>query len=93
MKIVLLMALVATACGSDNKQTPADAAKVIDAPTPTADAPLTDAGATVDASCFTNPDPSSHYQIINACTTAQKVYTTHPRPPLLNADGSLPPLP
>jgi hypothetical protein len=90
MRIVLAMALLAAACGSDNKQTPADAAKVFDAPKP-ADAALTDGG--VDASCFTNPDPNSNYQIINACTTAQKVYTTHPAPLLLNADGSLPPLP
>ena len=49
----------------------------------TADAPL-------DASCFTNP--TTHYEIINACTTAQKIYKTS-HPPLLNADGSLPPLP
>jgi hypothetical protein len=87
------------ACGSDNKQTPADAAKsidapkVIDAPMTTIDAPLTDAGVVIDASCFTNPDPMSHYQLINACTTAQKVYTTHPKPPLTLPDGGLPTLP
>ena len=92
-KIAALLATLACACGSDNKQSPADAPRAIDAPAPTTDGPVVDAGVTVDASCFTNPDPSSHYQIINACTTAQKVYTTHPKPPLLNADGSLPPLP
>lgn len=94
---------LALACGSDNKQTPADAAKIIDTPTVVVDGSRidgtvppdasTDAGVTVDASCFSNPDPNSHYQIINACTTALKVYTTHPKPPLLNADGTLPALP
>jgi hypothetical protein len=44
----------------------------------------------LDASCFTNPQ--THYEIINACTTAQKIYKNS-HPPLLNADGSLPPLP
>ena len=104
IKIASLLAVTALAlgCGSDNKQTPADAPKSIDAPvvhdgpTPVdggVDAPvLVDANLN-DASCFATPDPTSHYQIINACTTAQKVFTTHPTPPLLNPDGSLPPLP
>ena len=48
-----------------------------------------DAGAP-DASCFTNPQ--THYEIINACTTAQKIYKPG-RPVLENADGSLPALP
>lgn len=43
-----------------------------------------------DASCFTNPQ--THNEIINACTTAQKVYKDS-HPPLLNSDGTLPPLP
>jgi hypothetical protein len=93
-------ALALVGCGSDNKQTPADAPKPIDAPpmhdAPTTDGPLVDAGVDanlLDASCFTSPDPNSHYQIINACTTAQKVYTTHPTPPLQYVDGGLPPLP
>ena len=46
--------------------------------------------APLDASCFTNP--TTHYEIINACTTAQKVLK-NTRPPLQNPDGSLPPLP
>jgi hypothetical protein len=97
MRIAALLAAAAlVACGSDNKQIPADGARPGDATLASdggsgGDAPLTDAG--VDASCFATPDPSSNYQIINACTTAQKVFTTHPKPPLLNADGSLPPLP
>ena len=43
-----------------------------------------------DASCFTNP--TNHNEIINACTTAQKIYKTT-NLPLLGSDGNLPPLP
>ena len=53
------------------------------------DAGVQDAGG-LDASCFENPQ--SHYEIINACTTAQKVYKES-NPPLLGDDGSLPALP
>jgi hypothetical protein len=53
------------------------------------DAGVRDAGAP-DASCFTNP--MTHEEIINACTTAQKIYK-NPTLPLLEPDGSLPPLP
>lgn len=49
----------------------------------------TDAG-TPDAACFENP--TTHAEIINACTTAQSVIKK-PNLPLLNEDGSLPPLP
>ena len=51
-----------------------------------------DAGvdAAPDASCFDHPQ--THNEIINACTTAQKIYKDS-HPPLLNADGSLPALP
>jgi hypothetical protein len=49
-----------------------------------------DASGTPDASCFENPQ--THEEIINACTTAQKIYKDS-RPPLLEDDGSLPPLP
>jgi len=58
-------------------------------------------GGTPDASCFTtaaidcaNPAVSAdqcNTEIINACTTAQKIFNTS-NPPLLNADGTLPPL-
>jgi hypothetical protein len=46
----------------------------------------------VDAAptCFTNP--TTHFQIINACTDASFVDKT-PTLPLLNPDGSLPPIP
>jgi len=53
------------------------------------DAAVGDAGAP-DASCFTNP--MTHEEIINACTTAQKIYK-QPTLPLLEPDGSLPVLP
>lgn len=49
-----------------------------------------DAPSTNDASCFTNPH--THEEIINACTSAQKIYKTTTLP-LLHADGTLPPLP
>ena len=44
----------------------------------------------LDASCFTNPQ--TNYEIINACTSAEQIYKPG-RPPLQNADGSLPALP
>ena len=65
-------------CGSSSSNTHKDAGMQ----------PPSDAG--VDASCFTNP--TTHYEIINACTNAQKIYKPG-KPPLENADGSLPPLP
>ena len=40
--------------------------------------------------CYTNP--TTHEEIINACTTAQSVEKEVDLP-LLNEDGSLPPLP
>ena len=77
---VAISLLLAPACGDDGQDAPRDAA--IDAPS------------SIDASCFdlTNVANPSHEEIINACTTAQKIYKDT-RPPLLNADGSLPPLP
>lgn len=53
------------------------------------DAPA-DAAGGPDASCFT--DPHTNNEIINACTTAQKVYVQG-RPPLQYPDGGLPPTP
>lgn len=78
---VAVMALGA-ACGDDGTQHPVqDAAPVIDA--------ATDAGSV--APCFAGT-PTTHEQIINACTNAQEIFKTQ-RPPLLQMDGSLPPLP
>lgn len=42
------------------------------------------------ADCFT--DPKTAFEIINACTDAQKI-TKNPTLPLLQADGGLPTLP
>jgi len=78
MILVALSLAFTTAC-SDSNEAPKDAGQ---------DA-TSDAGGP-DASCFTNP--TTNYEIINACTTAQKIYK-NPVLPLLNPDGSLPPLP
>lgn len=73
----LLIVWVVAACGNDPK-VKQDAGVVFE-----------DAGA-LDASCFDNP--TTHYEIINACTTAQKIYKDSD-PPLQNPDGTLPDLP
>ena len=80
MKTLILGLVVAlAACGSDpNKLDNPDTAPPADGPT------------TVDASCFVNP--TTHKEIINACTDAQKL-ERNVTPPLLNPDGTLPPLP
>ena len=72
----LLIVCALAACGNDPK-VKQDAAVIQDAGAP-------------DASCFENPQ--THYEIINACTTAQKIYKDS-HPPLLNPDGTLPMLP
>jgi len=76
MKRVVILCLLA-ACGSDPKVKQDAGVTVEDAAAP-------------DASCFENP--TTHYEIINACTTAQKIYKDS-HPPLLNPDGTLPSLP
>ena len=81
LTIIATLALAfAGACGNNNN-TPKDA------PTTPIDAPTVGGP---DASCFTNP--TTNDEIINACTTAQKIYL-NPVLPLLGSDGSLPPLP
>lgn len=78
----ILVIVVATACGGGSNNTPADAAPVVDAPPDTS-----------NLDCF--PNPQTHDEIINACTSAQKIKIEDLRgaPPLLNPDGTLPPLP
>jgi hypothetical protein len=76
--IFATLALAFAACGGDDGAKK-DAGVVMDAPP-----------GGPDASCFTNP--TTHEEIINACTTAQKIYKNS-RPALLGSDGSLPPLP
>lgn len=74
--LVLLALAFAAACGGDGGDQPKDAG--------------IDATGTPDASCFENP--TTHVEIVNACTTAQSVIKK-PTLPLLNQDGSLPSLP
>ncbi len=78
---VALMALGA-GCGDDGAQLPAhDAQPVVDSAV----------DATSSTPCFSGT-PTTHEQIINACTNAQEIFKDK-RPPLLNMDGSLPSLP
>ena len=80
IKLVLVLALGACSSNSGNAQQ---------------DAPLSPADAAMpDASCFdiTGVANPTHYQIINACSTVEKIVKDS-KPPLLNSDGSLPPLP
>ena len=74
--LIALSLVLASACGDDGNTQTGPKDAGIDTP--------------ADASCFENP--TTHYQIINACTNAQKIYKTT-RPPLQRADGTLPPLP
>jgi hypothetical protein len=78
--LFMTLALVVAACADDGggSESPKDAG--IDAAPPGP-----------DAGCFQGT-PATHEEIINACTSAQKIYKNS-RPPLLKADGSLPPLP
>jgi hypothetical protein len=75
--LLMLLVVLGTACGGDGKNTPQDAGTDAQVGPP-------------DASCFTNP--TTHKEIINACTNAQKI-ERNATPPLLNSDGSLPSLP
>lgn len=74
--LISLPLVLAAACGDDGPAAPGDAGL--------------DASTTPDASCF--DDPTTHEQIINACTDAAKV-VKRPALPLLNPDGTLPALP
>ncbi len=84
MKNLLFIALALAGCGSDSKAKPdAPVVKEVDA--------AIDAPAAPD--CFTGT-PTTHDEIINACpgpgvTRIMK----HPNLPLMNPDGTLPPLP
>jgi len=73
---LLVVLLTLTGCGSS---TTADAGVASDAGAP-------DAG----PGCSTNP--TTHLELINACTSATAIVRT-PNLPLLQADGGVPPLP
>ena len=86
MKRIIFTALVmalAPACGDDGGQQP------------TQDGPPSPKDAAVDAAppipCFSGT-PTTHDEIINACTSAQQI-VKQTKPPLLRSDGSVPPLP
>lgn len=81
-KILFVLALAA--CGGDDAKTPdANVIHEVDA------APDSMQG----SDCFSGT-PTTHNEIINACPAAGvTVIHKHPNLPLLNADGSLPPLP
>lgn len=91
--LFLCLALALGACGGDDgNTTPKDGGVQHDGPAPT-DGGLDGNNVTIDASCFdlstiTSPTNS---QIINACTTADKIFKDS-HPPLEGSDGSLPPL-
>lgn len=79
--LIALPLALAAACGDHPKQMPADAG-------------MKDAPMGIDASCFdisNNPSPT-YNEIINACSTAQKIYKTT-TPPHVLPDGGLPPVP
>ena len=85
MKRMIFAALVmalAAACGDDGVQ-------------PSTDGPPSPRDAAVDSAppipCFSGT-PTTHDEIIHACTSAQQI-VKQTRPPLLRSDGSLPPLP
>ncbi|MEO8846075.1 MAG: hypothetical protein ABI591_12490 [Kofleriaceae bacterium] len=98
MRLLTILAISLSftlACGDGgNNNTPKDAG-------PGSGSGVVDGG-TPDASCFTtaaidcaNPAVSAdqcNTEIINACTAAQKILNTS-KPPLLEVDGTLPPLP
>lgn len=82
--IGLVLVAVLAACGGGGGHS--------DAPPGQPDARLIDANPEPDASCYTNP--TTHHEIINACTDPSVVkIDVHPDLPLLNPDGTLPDLP
>ena len=78
MRTPLLLGILLLAVGCPDNQEVADAGV------------RPDGGPQADLSCFANP--TTHLEIINACTTAQAIDKT-PVLPLLRPDGTLPPLP
>jgi hypothetical protein len=90
LSLVVFLLAAAAACDSSSavKEPAPDAAAP---PPPPNNPPPGDGGAMPDGSdCFMNP--TTHYEIINACTNAQKVEKTV-NLPLLYPDGGLPPTP
>lgn len=90
------LSLVVVACDNSSGDTPHDNPPPKDGGSIGQDTGTggNDGGGGTDGSpapdCFTNP--KTHFEIINACTDAAKV-DKKPALPLLQPDGSLPPLP
>lgn len=85
MTKLLLAALLLASCGSDNKTTPTDAPKIHEGDAAVDGPPVAD--------CFTGT-PTTHDELINACPPAgtTRIFKTV-NLPLLNTDGTVPPLP
>ncbi len=87
---------LAVACDDSSSAVKEPAAGADSGPPPGAPPPptgLPDAGMLPDgapADCYMNP--TTHFEIINACTNAVKI-SKNPTLPLLYADGGLPPTP
>lgn len=79
-KLILFAVLATAACGDSNKNNPP------------ADAPTQSDAAGIQ--CFSGT-PTTYDQLINACVDEKVVTVIHKMPvlPLMNSDGSLPPLP
>jgi len=86
--LTMLLGLALVGCGGEDDEV-ADAARIDAAPSQGDGGTIVDSGSS-DANCFMNP--TTHLQIINACTSAQKI-DHRPVLPLLNPNGTLPPLP
>ena len=78
MLLVMLSLAGLASCGSDDDASGVDAGGG------------DEADAAGEPDCFTNP--TTHHEIVNACTDAQRI-EKNPVLPLLNRDGSLPTLP
>jgi hypothetical protein len=81
-KLMLVVMFAAAACGGSSNNNP-----------PPADAP-TQSDAAVGIQCFSGT-PTTSDQLINACVDEKAVTVIHKMPmlPLMNPDGTLPPLP
>lgn len=83
--------LAAAACGSDGSSADLPDARSADARPPGPDGAVIDGALPgPDAACYDNP--TTHFEIINGCTTATAL-DKDPVLPLRNADGTLPPVP
>jgi hypothetical protein len=81
--------LTHVACSDDDTAVKEDAGLTDSSPTPGDGSVTPDGGDAAPSDCFTNPQ--THFEIINACTTATKI-TKNPVLPALLPDGGLPPL-